>query len=299
MLMIIGMHTNLDKIVADDKYTSCIGTTCGIAIPLFFMVSGYLISKKDITFQYILHKELGILRFVLYANIIYLPIELLVYKTSDLSNFYVWFIQKGVFWQFWYLGAMVLMYSMTPILNKIIYSSNWQKWLIGMVMTNFIFFLLNIFVGFEQKMIQTFIIWEWIMYYFIGGLLRKNQVALPKVHLYTVLGLAVLYRILYSICGIGNQYLFGSVVCCLFASSVFIYVVNKQFPAWLTGGGNLFLPVYTIHIFIIHILGEYTILVGWPPIIRYITYFFLFSIISIGFSLIIIRIPYSNRIFKI
>ena len=57
MLMIIGMHTNLDKIVADDKYTSCIGTTCGIAIPLFFMVSGYLISKKDITFQYILHKE--------------------------------------------------------------------------------------------------------------------------------------------------------------------------------------------------------------------------------------------------
>ena len=122
MLMIVAMHTNIDSIIDDDPLTRWFGSICGIAIPLFFMVNGFLISSKEINIRYVAKKDYGILIFVIQIVCIYLCFETLCFHTLPIENLYLWFIQKGAFWQFWYLGSMLLLYISSPFLNKLVHS---------------------------------------------------------------------------------------------------------------------------------------------------------------------------------
>ena len=303
MIMIVAMHTNIDSIIEVDSYTICISTTCGIAIPLFFMVSGYLTSVKDVNSYYVLKKELGILRFVCIVTIIYLIFEFCFIGYFSVEFFYLWFIQHGPFWQFWYLGSMMVIYLLSPFLNKMIISDKVYLYCFAFMGICFTAFILNLFIRFEQSIIQTFLLWEWCMYYIIGGAIRKKQdllVQIPQIYYFLLLVvLIIMYRILYSLCGIGNQYLFGSGICALYAIVLFVLILKIQLPGGIIGGGKLFLPVYTIHVGIIHYLGTLCILEGFPPVIRYMAYFLLFLSISIVISLILLKIPYVEKIFRL
>lgn len=307
MIMIVAMHTNIDSIIETDSYsgyTICISTTCGIAIPLFFMVSGYLISLKEVSLRYILKKEWGIIRFVCIVTTIYLIYEFCYIGIYSIEDYYLWFIQHGPFWQFWYLGSMMIMYLLSPFLNKMIISEKIYWYCFSIMGISFIAFILNLYVGFEQDIIQTFLLWEWCMYYLIGGTIRKNQdlfFLIPQTYLFLLLAvLIIMYRFLYSLCGIGNQYLFGSGICALYAIVLFVLILKTEVSEKVTGGGKLFLPVYTIHIGIIHYLGRYIhVLGGYPSTIRYGVYFIVFLIVSVAISLILLKIPLIDKIFKL
>lgn len=247
MFMIVAMHTNIDSIIDDDPLTRCFSSTCGIAIPLFFMVSGFLISSKEIKFRYVAKKVYGILKFVVQIVCIYLCFEVLCFHTFPIGNFYLWFIQEGDFWQFWYLGSMALLYILSPILNKVVHSQHAFFVLSIFIFISFTAFILNVFLGFEQNLIQTFLLWEWVMYYLAGGLIRirYDQEKLPKISVWAVLLLIVAYRVFYSVCGIGNQYLFGSGVCLLYASTLFVIFLISIFQVGVLGGANysfLYIP---------------------------------------------------------
>ena len=301
MFMIVAMHTNIDSIIKEDVFTRFVGSSCGIAIPLFFMVNGFLVSSKDVNFNYIGKKIFGISKFVIQIIAIFLFMRYLIEDKASISDLYLWFIQKGSFWYFWFLGAMIILYLLSPLLNRIIHSKIAYYCLGVLVCFCFVAFVLNVFYGFEQNMIQTFLIWEWCMFYIAGGLIRVKYESntLPKVSMWLLLLIIILYRFLYSLCGIGNQFLFGSGLCLFYSFLLFVLILRLKVPKCYTGGGKYFLPVYTFHIGIVHFLSQASMFTDFPPLIQYVLYFVVVSFFSILVSYILLRTHIGSYLFKL
>ena len=65
MFMVLLLHTGVARHCSSIDYTSVpqVYLIAGIAIPMFFMVSGYLLSTKEPSFAYSARKTFGILKF--------------------------------------------------------------------------------------------------------------------------------------------------------------------------------------------------------------------------------------------
>lgn len=61
MFGVMALHSTIDE--TNTTVGFILSRIAGISVPLFFMVSGYLLSQKEITWEYSLHKIKGILRF--------------------------------------------------------------------------------------------------------------------------------------------------------------------------------------------------------------------------------------------
>lgn len=181
-IAVIGLHT-LHKDLS--TINALIYYFCGFAIPVFFFSTGYiLLQRKEITFNYCIKKCLFIIRIVVIWNIAInlciVCLKLLLGKEVDFISFlqdisYRPFIQKGGMWQFWYLGAMIILYLLLPIVHKAICGGN-KKW------TCFwgLFVLICVFIQavslcmntpIQKNIIQTFRVWTWIQYFSMGGVL--------------------------------------------------------------------------------------------------------------------------------
>lgn len=116
MLMVVMLHLGLARV--DENFDSPnlpIGPFAGVAIPLFFMVSGYLLSTKNPCWRYNIKKIWGIIRFCLYICI---PMSIVMSITSrDLQLLFPeCLVQKGRLYQFWYFGSMLIVYALLPYL---------------------------------------------------------------------------------------------------------------------------------------------------------------------------------------
>ena len=118
-------NTSYSLSIADILYKTAV-----IAIPLFFMTSGYLMfGRKNIDYPYVIKKITNIIKFVFIIIFAYWLLWSIKHQSLDikiLTNYFGGsFIQKGPFYVFWYLGAMVIIYTILPILNYIYeYSTN-------------------------------------------------------------------------------------------------------------------------------------------------------------------------------
>lgn len=99
MLMVLGLHINVfrDLIISGSVPLPEVYPICGIAIPLFFMTSGFLMSCKIPDGVYILRKIYGIIRFCFIICILLTCYH--VAKTGSLSGgifFPHCFLQQGL-----------------------------------------------------------------------------------------------------------------------------------------------------------------------------------------------------------
>ena len=134
-ITVIGLHT-LQKDLT--TVNALIHYFCGFAIPVFFFSTGYiLLQRKKITFKYCIKKCLNIIRVVVIwnvgVNLCIVCLKIFGGKEIDFISFlqdisYRPFIQKGRMWQFWYLGAMIILYLLLPIIHKATYGNN-DKWI--------------------------------------------------------------------------------------------------------------------------------------------------------------------------
>ena len=123
MFCVIGLHSTYSYV--DTYMGNILYRTSVIAIPLFFMVSGYLVlAKKDVNYNYIFRKCFGIIKYVFLIT----TVVWIVFGNRTISDYlkttFGCYLQKGIMGIFWYFGAMLLIYFMTPILNKILYLHN-------------------------------------------------------------------------------------------------------------------------------------------------------------------------------
>lgn len=181
-LLVIFLHVSSpffyqDSSVVSHTYFSQVLYYVGTpAVPLFFMVNGFLlINKRSINYKYIFRKMFSILVPVLAWNGVLFVLYFLVGKGKNLFELILGsLIQKGLFFQFWFLGALMLVLLLVPLFNKLLKISR-----IAYLIILMIFLIICVSIDFlnhmyfdaplQMNIIQTFRIWTWITYYLIGG----------------------------------------------------------------------------------------------------------------------------------
>ena len=146
------------------------------SIPLFFMVNGYLLlGKNEISYSYILQKIKWILVTVSTWTLI-----IWIYKRdfpeNPIKKVLGSLLQRGYFFQFWFFGALILIYLCLPILKKFLKSKNrYLLILFVLVIIGLIFELTNFLLQMPVQVyvIQTFRLWTWFFYYILGGFLAQ------------------------------------------------------------------------------------------------------------------------------
>ena len=118
MFMVMTLHTCMHKMSAPIAFV--VYFLSAIAIPLFFMVSGYLQGNRCVDACYILRKTGRILKFCFIITTGLFLIQGVLYHAEPISNY--WhsfpgcFLQDGYCGQLWFLGAMCIIYVLLPTL---------------------------------------------------------------------------------------------------------------------------------------------------------------------------------------
>ncbi|WP_420196363.1 acyltransferase [Lapidilactobacillus dextrinicus] len=151
--------------------------TC--AVPLFFMANGFFIlNKKEISWSYIKKKILLIMVPVISWNLL-LFIGYIVKGEFNKNLIFVILgslLQKGFFFQFWFLGSLIILLLIAVFLNKLLKKSK-KKYIMILIMLILLASILDVINHFsgslpvQSHVIQTFRLWTWIMYYMLGGLI--------------------------------------------------------------------------------------------------------------------------------
>lgn len=282
---------------------------CGlatIAIPLFFMVSGYLLSHKPFDYRYSLKKIKSIILFILKTTTLFVFIETLFFSEGQvlqlLRSYYSWIMQRGIMWQYWYFAAMIIIYLLLPFLGKIIQSRYHLHVVFCLICISFVFFLLNIYCDFERIYIrQTFRIWYWLMYFLVGAYIRNHYNFFSWItwrHAFCAVVLMMVY--VYYVEIPYDEYSFGSIICMIYAIVVFSACLNTK----ITKGkiiqelSSLFLPVYAIHPYIISKLGFLDSYIDFSPSVKYFAVLGIVMIVNVPLAYLLMKIPYVKEIFK-
>ena len=124
MFLVIILHTVCNGIKENQKDFSLLIYYFGtFAIPLFFMVNGYLQLNKVKDYKYVLKKILNIFMVCIIWNIPIVIFKLVIEGESSniISNVFLNYIQKGFFWQFWFLGALILIYIFFSFIKSLFF----------------------------------------------------------------------------------------------------------------------------------------------------------------------------------
>lgn len=311
MVFVVGLHSIANFYICginvNQYYTI---TICGTAIPLFFTVSGYLLlGRKNVDWHYSAKKIWGIIRFVFVVCWIYWLIKFVITQELHLDKLYKdplgAFLMGGTFWQFWYFGSMNLVYLLYPFINSI-YNKK-QKIFVTLFVCLIIFcssiHITNILTPgtFEAKLPHSLRMWNWLMYFFLGGIVKANT---KKIGWKWVALLAIVYCIQLIIVSsinpkmLKSDYNYASPLTLLYVYCIFQALNNLDVHNINNGIkclSSLFLPVYTLHTGFIYAAPN--IKLWFAPVAP--VYWVLITIISVGVSWIIMQTKIGKWVFKI
>lgn len=303
MICVVGLHT-----LAGVPF---LYATCSMAIPLFFMATGYLMYDRDYSWPYILRKLFRIVQYVVIANLVYWLIVWIGGGTVDvasaLAGLSIW--GEPPFWHFWFFGSLLMVYMVFPLLKK--YKSSHLPVLLALFLVLQVIFLFNLSLHgdapFEITIPQVLRLYTWVFYCLLGGVMKAFMHRLPSVRLWHVLCLFLLnglfqYLLTPYVNDIRCEFFYVSfavVICCVV---IFKYISQYDYDRepvrrFISELSCLFLPVFTIHIFLINpvfdvvqpSVGLLTRPVSWPIV----------TLISILISYLLMHIKYFNSLIRI
>lgn len=177
MIGVMTLHVTVNFENYDDWVSRYAFSMAGLSMPLFFMVSGYLMIGRDVNFKYLATKTFKIVKFVFLMCLLYWLCGWFGDRgwKSLVSNFGLSFFKEGKLSVFWYFGAIIICYWMLPLFNKI--AKN--KYLFGIILLSLFILLsitwtMNLTGGFETTIRQTFRLWNWFFYFLLGGCLKLS-----------------------------------------------------------------------------------------------------------------------------
>ena len=284
------------------------------SIPLFFMVNGYLLlGKKDITYSYILQKVKWILITVSsWTFIVWLFKR--DFAVNPVKKIIGSMVQKGYFFQFWFFGALILIYLCLPILKKFLNSKRSYLYILSSLVTiGLVFELANMVLQMplQSYFIQTFRLWTWFFYYILGGLVAQFDKEIIKkgfkrwMKVVAVLLLLISPVILFFLAktiyhNLFAEYfydiLFVKIVSLGFFLMVLTLSLEEDKSKWIVYLSNQTMGVFIVHTYVMKVLEK---LLGFS----YTGAYLLFPISTFCVSLIVVsllmKIPYFNRIVKL
>jgi len=284
------------------------------SIPLFFMVNGYLLlGKREITSHYILQKVKWILITVSSWNIIVWLFKR-DFTVNPIKKIVVSLIQKGYFFQFWFFGALILIYLCLPILSKFLNSKRRYLYILALlIVIGFIVELANIFFQrpLQTHVMQTFRLWTWFFYYILGGYIAqfnvdnlkyrfKNWMKIVSMLLVLISPIILFFLAKNTYHNLFAEYFYDILFVKFTSIGIFLMVLtlslNENGSKWIVSLSNQTMGVFVIHTYVMKI---------WEKLIAFsFTGAYLwFAIFTLSISFIVIgilmRIPYLNRIVKL
>ena len=284
------------------------------SIPLFFMVNGYLLlGKREITYSYILQKVKWILITVSsWTFIVWL------FKRDFTENLIKKIvgslIQKGYFFQFWFFGAVILIYICLPILKKFLNSKRSYLYILSVLLViGLIFELANIVLQMpiQTYVIQTFRLWTWFFYYVLGGYIAqftmkelksrfKNWMKIVSILLFLISPLILFFIAKTAYHNLFAEYFYDTLFVKVSTLGIFLTILtltlNENRNEWIVFISNQTMGVFIIHTYIMKL---------WERIFgfNFVGAYLLFALFTLSVSFIIVgmlmKIPYFNRIVKL
>ena len=284
------------------------------SIPLFFMVNGYLLlGKREITSHYILQKVKWILITVSSWNIIVWLFKR-DFTVNPIKKIVGSLLQKGYFFQFWFFGALILIYLCLPILSKFLNSKRRYLYILALlIVIGFIVELANIFFQrpLQTHVMQTFRLWTWFFYYILGGYIAqfnvdnlkyrfKNWMKIVSMLLVLISPIILFFLAKNTYHNLFAEYFYDILFVKFTSLGIFLMVLtlslNENGSKWIVSLSNQTMGVFVIHTYVMKI---------WEKLIAFsFTGAYLwFAIFTLSISFIVIgilmRIPYLNRIVKL
>ena len=284
------------------------------SIPLFFMVNGYLLlGKREITYSYILQKVKWILITVSsWSFIVWL------FKRDFTENLIKKIvgslIQKGYFFQFWFFGAVILIYICLPILKKFLNSKRSYLYILSVLLViGLIFELANIVLQMpiQTYVIQTFRLWTWFFYYVLGGYIAqftmkelksrfKNWMKIVSILLFLISPLILFFIAKTAYHNLFAEYFYDTLFVKVSTLGIFLTILtltlNEKRNEWIVSLSNQTMGVFIIHTYIMKVWEK---LFGF----NFVGAYLLFALFTLSVSFIIVgmlmKIPYFNRIVKL
>lgn len=323
-MAVVGLHTfpkDLSVVTASLYYL------CGFAVPFFFMSSGYfLLNRGEINYKYAEHKCVGIIKIVFFWNCILYVVKLGSALALDkvLSiNFFAFvkdflksFVQKGTMWQFWYLGALLIIYILLPFLSKLSQHSRRV-----VLLTCWIISIAIQFVSFQygkpvQKYVtQTFRIWTWLFYFLLGAEMKTLKVWISNhisvvFHFLLCVEATILIiafenyvgcnKILEMTGALHAEYFYDSLCEMLWIGLIFSFLLKINFSGavskYITGLASLTMGIYIIHPMILKITVK---IIGNTSIFRSIAYWLVTTLCAAVITWIIKRLPFGKYLIRI
>ena len=317
---VITLHSlsPVDPVVYNNIFNISLYYVGTLAIPIFFMASGYFVlNKKNISYFYSFKRIRNIL-IVVFSWLILGSLAVLIVKNKfNFLNEIEGSVFSGVahshFYHFWFFGALIIMLLIAPILVWILQKS-FNYFLVLTVLVTIICLIqdVSLHVGYVYLMRNTqqvFRINTWLEYYLLGGLVGNthfNQIrkfvknyfiafSILDIFLYIVL-------VIYSLWNrqiIGWAYaeanynnilvmLISVISMTLFATSqpktenVIEYVI----PATM--------GIYILQSFAIGFLSKITLFHVYPALLIPIVFIICMIVVEIA-----LKIPVVNRLFKL
>lgn len=318
MFAVIGLHTfcgSRGYELAHLSYMSCV-----VGVPFFFMSSGYLLlGRTDLSRHYVIIKIWHIIRLIFLIALVY---SFFAFLIIDVNPFLLFvdcisgvIIQSGDLWICWYLVAMMMVYIVYPLINKL-YLHNFNvflSFLFFLLLIESIVFYLNVFWnGWESNIVQTIRFWNWLFYFCLGGFLKKlcnvrtNQILLFLVFLFTLVCYYFFHEFFAKKIGEDAcEYYYSFIVVILMVTSAFLYITRVKIKPIMYKPirimSRLFLPVYLLHPFVLSAIirpnVSSIIYANWMPF--YFSKFLIVSIVTLLLSDILLKIPNVNKYLRI
>lgn len=321
-IAVVGLHTL-------QKDISLINTlfyyVCGFAVPVFFMSTGYILLNRDqINFKYSLRKIISIIRVVCLWSLLFFCIEMMVgvLKNSIAENNFILLffkiligglVQRGRLWQFWYLGALICVYMILPILMK--YRKYLEKiWIICVILAIVMQGLSYIFkFPLQSHCIQTFRLWTWLQYFILGGLIGKihdmigyiKNITFKKhtVILFIITGVIPWYQNFIGKLVIHNsyaEYFYDSLLTILWIIVLFTWVMKLSLKQWVIKIIKYIAPV-TMGVYIIHpIIIMFALkIVSVETVLTSFAFFGIVLVVAFFIAKIIYKIPKVKKLIEL
>ena len=275
-IAVVGLHT---APIVNSALSGVIYYLCGFAVPAFFMASGYtLLNRARLSKGYVLGKIAGVVRLVvLWPWVMWLvnaaaglivqgePLQ----RLSDVpAQIVTNFLQHGNLWQFWYLGATMLLYACLPLLYRLREKGWLGRLWVCLAVAGEAMMAISYFAGasVQNHVPQTFRLWTHMQYFVLGGLLgsgapprplRRLQGVSMKAHTLLLLA-ATAWIVVYLewmrwdvLRTPAKEWIYDSIFAVLWVVALFTWVMKLRIPRFLQTAiprlASLTLGVYILH----------------------------------------------------
>ena len=312
-LAVLALHTQ-QNVYLGEIYNPALYYFSRFAIPIFFLVNGYLILRKKRTAKYLIKKGIQMILLVVIWSIIYGILR----RNNPLIIFIGSIVGESGLSIFWFFWALTLVYFFAIILNKILITK--KRYIIFLticLIVSVLFDTINNVIMLKDNFIimklipQTFRVWLWLFYFYLGGYIsnyvnnKKINISKKKIILLVLLSIGAVitqYLLYFKYTKfINSEYIYGNILIIFWCVCLFNLILSLDIKSSKLSNVILYIEknsigIYVIHIFFVKLFDLTVHNGGW--ILSTIIWIGLFFV-SLTISAIINKIPYLNKLVNI